>query len=104
MRFTANELKSIEATMSKLENVANTVWDRSSTDGANARAIAFIISEMRLCASLVASDIPTYSASCELRQTVGVRFPFQQITAPRRKKMYADVDLRSSTIFPSPHH
>ena len=56
MRFTANELKSIEATMSKLENVAHTMWDRSSTDGANARAIAFIISEMRLCAGLVASD------------------------------------------------
>jgi hypothetical protein len=56
MRFTANEIKSIEATMSKLEAVATTVWDRSSTDGANARAIAFIISEMRLCSSLVASD------------------------------------------------
>ena len=56
MRFTANELKSIEATMSKLESVAQTMWDRSSTDGANARAIAYIISEMRLCAGLVASD------------------------------------------------
>jgi hypothetical protein len=56
MRFTAKELQSIEATMSKLENVAHTMWDRSSTDGANARAIAYIISEMRLCASLVASD------------------------------------------------
>jgi hypothetical protein len=56
MRFTANELKSIEATMSKLEAVAQTMWDRSSTDGANARAIAYIISEMRLCAGLVASD------------------------------------------------
>ena len=56
MRFTANELKSIEATMSKLETVAHTMWDRLSTDGTNARAIAYIISEMRLCASLVASD------------------------------------------------
>lgn len=56
MRFTANELKSIEATMSKLEAVAHTMWDRSSTDGANARAIAYIISEMRLCASLVDSE------------------------------------------------
>ena len=56
MRFTTNELKSIEATMSKFEAVAHTMWDRSSTDGANARAIAFIISEMRLCASVVASD------------------------------------------------
>jgi hypothetical protein len=56
MRFTANELQSLEATMSKLESVAHTMWDRSSTDGSNARAIAFIISEMRLCAGLVASD------------------------------------------------
>lgn len=56
MRFTANELKSIEATMDKLTTVAYTMWDRHSTDGANARAIAFIISEMRLCADLVASD------------------------------------------------
>jgi hypothetical protein len=56
MRFTANELKSIEQTMDKLTTVAHTMWDRSSTDGANARAIAFIISEMRLCAGLVVSD------------------------------------------------
>jgi hypothetical protein len=56
MRFTPAELKSIEQTMFKLEAVAHTMWDRSSTDGANARAIAFIISEMRLCADLVASD------------------------------------------------
>lgn len=56
MRFTATELKSIEQTMFKLEAVANTMWDRASTDGANARAIAYIISEMRLCADLVASD------------------------------------------------
>jgi hypothetical protein len=56
MRFTAKELQSLEATMSKLEAVAHTMWDRSSTDGSNARAIAFIVSEMRLCAGLVASD------------------------------------------------
>jgi hypothetical protein len=56
MRFTANELKSIEATMSKLRAVANTMWASESTDASNARAIDFIISEMRLCAILVASD------------------------------------------------
>ena len=56
MRFTPAELKAIEQTMLKLEAVAHTVWDRASTDGANARAIAFIISEMRLCADLVVSD------------------------------------------------
>ena len=56
MRFTETELKSIEQTMTKLEAVANTMWDRASTDGANSRAIAFIISEMRLCSDLVASD------------------------------------------------
>ena len=56
MRFTPAELKSIEQTMSKLEAVAHTMWDRASTDGANARAVSYIISEMRLCADLVASD------------------------------------------------
>ena len=56
MRFTANELKSIEETMFKLYNVANTMWDRESTNGANARAIAYIISELRVCADLVVSD------------------------------------------------
>ena len=56
MRFTANELKSIEATMSKLKTVAYTMWDSESTHAANARAIDYIISEMRACASLVASD------------------------------------------------
>lgn len=56
MRFTAKELQSIEATMDKLTTVAYTMWDRESTNGANARAIAFIISELRACAGLVASD------------------------------------------------
>lgn len=32
------------------------MWASESTDAANARAIDFIISEMRLCAGLVASD------------------------------------------------
>ncbi len=50
----------------------------------------------RLSASLVASDIPTYFASCVLRQTVGLSFTFQLIAAPPRKKTYADVDLRLS--------
>ena len=56
MRFTLKEINSIEATMDKLTTVAYTMWDRESTDGANARAIAYIISEMRACAQLVASD------------------------------------------------
>jgi hypothetical protein len=56
MRFTANELKSIEQTMDKLKAVATTMWASESTDAANARAIDYIISEMRLCADLVASD------------------------------------------------
>jgi len=56
MRFTADELKSIEQTMDKLTTVAYTMWSRESTDAANARAIAYIISEMRSCAGLVASD------------------------------------------------
>lgn len=56
MRFTPQELKSIEATMDKLLTVAHAMWSRESTDSANARAITYIISEMRLCADLVASD------------------------------------------------
>lgn len=56
MRFTTNELQSIEETMFKLYNVAHTMWDRDSTNGANARAITYIISEMRACAALVASE------------------------------------------------
>lgn len=56
MRFTQSELQSIEATMTKLKAVAYTMWDSESTDASNARAIDYIISEMRACASLVASD------------------------------------------------
>ncbi len=56
MRFTAKEMQSIEVTMSKLKAVAYTMWASGSTDAANARAIDFIISEMRACAALVASD------------------------------------------------
>ena len=56
MRFTPEELQSIEATMDKLHTVAYTMWGRETTDAANARAIAYIISEMRACAGLVASD------------------------------------------------
>jgi hypothetical protein len=63
MRFTADELKSIEQTMDKLTTVAYTVWNRESTDAANARAIAYIISEMRACAALVASDDRTTRVS-----------------------------------------
>jgi hypothetical protein len=59
MRFTANELKSIEATMSKLKTVAYTMWPSESTDFANVRALDYIISEMRLCAQMVASDDST---------------------------------------------
>jgi hypothetical protein len=32
------------------------MWGRETTDAANARAIAVIIGEMRVCADLVASD------------------------------------------------
>lgn len=56
MKFTATELRSIQSTMDKLSNVAFTMWDRESTDAANARAIAFIMGELRVCADLVASE------------------------------------------------
>lgn len=56
MRFTATELRSIHSTMDKLGTVATTMWLRESTDGANARAIAYIIGELRICADLVASE------------------------------------------------
>ena len=63
MRFTADELKSIEQTMDKLTSVAYTMWDRESTNAANARAIAYIIGEMRACAQLVGSDDRTTRVS-----------------------------------------
>jgi hypothetical protein len=56
MKFTATEMTNIERTMDKLTNVAFTVWERQTTDAANARAIAYIISEMRLCADLMQSE------------------------------------------------
>jgi hypothetical protein len=56
MRFTPAELKQIEQTMDKLLTVATTMWNRESTDAHCARAVSYIISEMRLCADLVASD------------------------------------------------
>ena len=56
MKFTATEMTNIERTMDKLANVAFTVWERQTTDAANARAIAYIISEMRLCADLMQSE------------------------------------------------
>ena len=56
MRFTATELQSIERTMNKLKSVATTMWASDSTDAVNARYIDYIISEMRACATLAASD------------------------------------------------
>jgi hypothetical protein len=56
MKFTATEMTNIERTMDKLTNVAFTVWERQTTDAANARAVAYIISEMRLCADLMQSE------------------------------------------------
>jgi hypothetical protein len=55
MTFTSQDLRSIEQTMDKLETVAHTMWNRETTDGANARYIAQIIREMRLCADLMQS-------------------------------------------------
>jgi hypothetical protein len=56
MKFTATEVRSIERTMDKLTTVAFTMWDRESTDAANARAIGYIIGEIRTCADLMKSD------------------------------------------------
>jgi hypothetical protein len=56
MKFTATEMTNIERTMDKLTNVAFTVWERESTDAANTRAIAYMISELRACAHLMQSD------------------------------------------------
>jgi hypothetical protein len=56
MKFTSTEARSIEHTMDKLTTVAYTMWDRQSTDGANARAISYIIGEIRACADLMKSD------------------------------------------------
>lgn len=56
MKFTATEIRSIERTMDKLTNVAFAMWDRENTDAANARAIAYIIGELRTCADLMQSN------------------------------------------------
>jgi len=55
MTFTSQDIRSIEQTMNKLETVAHTMWNRETTDGANARYIAQIIREMRCCADLMQS-------------------------------------------------
>ncbi len=47
MKFTHNELVSIEKTMEKLLGVARTMCNTESTDYTNARYIAYIVSEMR---------------------------------------------------------
>lgn len=56
MQFTAAELRSIEQTMHKLTVVSQTVWNRETTDGANARHIGHIIAEIRMCADLMKSE------------------------------------------------
>ena len=56
MRFSFDEMRDIERTMERLYSVAGTVWARDSTDGANARCLMYIISEMRQCAKLIESD------------------------------------------------
>jgi len=56
MKFTSTEARNIERTMDKLTTVAFTMWDRESTDAANARAISYIIGEFRVCADLMKSD------------------------------------------------
>lgn len=55
MKFTTTEARSIASTMDKLSAIAFTAWDRESTDGANARAIAYVVAELRVCAELMAS-------------------------------------------------
>ena len=56
MKFTSTEARSIERTMDKLTTVAFTMWERETTDAANARAIGYIIQELRTCADLMKSD------------------------------------------------
>jgi hypothetical protein len=56
MKFTSTEARSIERTMDKLAAIAFTAWERESTDAANARAISYIVGELRACADLMKSD------------------------------------------------
>jgi hypothetical protein len=53
MKFTHDELISIENTMEKLYSVTRAMTKSDSTDTANARALCFIISNMRLSADLI---------------------------------------------------
>jgi len=56
MQFTSNELHSIEHTMDKLTQTSRAMWNHQTEDGMNARHLAFIVSEIRLCADLMQSE------------------------------------------------
>jgi len=56
MKFTADELHSIEHTADKLMTAARAMWGSETQDATNARHLAFIVSEIRLCADLMKSE------------------------------------------------
>lgn len=56
MKFTHKELAQIERTVSKFDTIARTLTASDSTTVADVRALAYIISELRTTAGLMADD------------------------------------------------
>ena len=66
MKLTARELQQIENTTDKLFTVANALLPRESTDHANARALSYIVGELRLAADLMQNeDVQTRAAGTQ---------------------------------------
>jgi hypothetical protein len=56
MKFTHKELAQIERTVSKFDTIARTLTASDSTTVADARALAYIVAELRTVAGLMADD------------------------------------------------
>jgi hypothetical protein len=56
MKFTHKELAQIERTVSQFDTIARTLTASDSTTVADARALAYIISELRTTAGLMADQ------------------------------------------------
>ena len=63
MKFTRNEIVSMEDTMRKLQGMADALLSRESTDAANVRYIVGLLAEIRVCATLMRATGATYRAT-----------------------------------------
>lgn len=60
MKFTRNEIVSMEDTMRKLQGMADALLSRESTDAANVRYIVGLLAEIRVCATLMGATGATH--------------------------------------------